>query len=344
MNKIERLNRKVNNYLYDHIFLRETLHFTKGFFVALFTAVFYAFAFYCFITPAVENHATIEGSSIITGGVGGVTQVFYLLIRIFGGQIDQLVLQSICYFAFNIPILTFAYFKVGKRFAILSLINVALSSIFIQLFGGNFFGLHFDFTLAKEVATALQGQHLTRVLFGGVCIGCASALAFKNEISCGGIDVFSYYFSLRKSTSVGKYATAINSCIIVAFSILTIILNKGQYAYIGFLNFMYGILYLFVVMLVVDFINNRNKKVQIQIITSIDGLEHVLIANFPHSTTIVKGMGGYSHADKNILYMIVSSNEVKKVINLVRKVDPHSFITVTALIQAYGNFYIKPIE
>ena len=344
MNKIERLNRKVNNYLYDHIFLRETLHFTKGFFVALFTAVFYAFAFYCFITPAVENHATIEGSSIITGGVGGVTQVFYLLIRIFGGQIDQLVLQSICYFAFNIPILTFAFFKVGKRFAILSLINVALSSIFIQLFGGNFFGLHFDFTLAKEVATALQDQHLTRVLFGGVCIGCASALAFKNEISCGGIDVFSYYFSLRKSTSVGKYATAINSCIIVAFSTLTIILNKGQYAYIGFLNFMYGIVYLFVVMLVVDFINNRNKKVQIQIITSIDGLEHVLIANFPHSTTIVKGMGGYSHADKNILYMIVSSNEVKKVINLVRKVDPHSFITVTALIQAYGNFYIKPIE
>ena len=344
MNKIERLNRKANNYLYDHIFLRETLHFTKGFFVALFTAVFYAFAFYCFITPAVEDHATIEGSSIITGGVGGITQVFYLLIRIFGGQIDQLVLQSICYFAFNIPILTFAFFKVGKRFAILSLINVALSSIFIQLFGGNFFGLHFDFTLAKEVATALQDQHLTRVLFGGVCIGCASALAFKNEISCGGIDVFSYYFSLRKSTSVGKYATAINSCIIVAFSILTIILNKGQNAYIGFLNFMYGILYLFVVMLVVDFINNRNKKVQIQIITSIDGLEHVLIANFPHSTTIVKGMGGYSHADKNILYMIVSSNEVKKVINLVRKVDPHSFITVTALIQAYGNFYIKPIE
>ena len=344
MNKFERFNRKANNYLYDHIRLKETLHFSKGFLVALFSAMFYAFAFYCFITPAIEDHTTIDGSSIITGGVGGITQVFYLLIRICGGQIDQLLLQSICYFAFNIPILTFAFFKIGKKFAILSLINVGLSSLFIQLFGGNFFGLHFDFTLAKEVAAALQDQHLTRVLFGGVCIGFASALAFKNEISCGGIDVFSYYFSLRKSTSVGKYATTINSCIIVTFSILTIILNKGQYVHIGFLNFMYGILYLFVVMLVVDFINNRNKKVQIQIITAIDGLEHVLIANFPHSTTIVKGVGGYSHADKNIHYMIVSSNEVKKVINLVRKVDPHSFITVTALIQAYGNFFIKPVE
>lgn len=344
MGKIERLKRKVNNYLFDHIHLRETLHFTKGFFVAAFAAMFYAFAFYCFITPANEDHSTIVGSSVITGGVGGITQVFYLLIRICGGQIDQLLLQSICYFAFNIPILTFAFFKVGKKFAILSLINVGLSSLFIQLFGGNFFGLHFEFTLAHDIALQLESQHLARVLFGGVCIGFASALAFKNEISCGGIDVFSYYFSLRKSTSVGKYATTINSCIIITFSVLTIILNKGAYVEIGFLNFMYGILYLFVVMLVVDFINNRNKKVQIQIITAVEGLEHVLIANFPHSTTIVKGMGGYSHAERNVHYMVVSSNEVKRVINLVRKVDPHSFISVTALMQAYGNFFIKPVE
>ena len=97
-------------------------------------------------------------------------------------------------------------------------------------------------------------------------------------------------------------------------------------------------------MLVVDFVNIRNKKVQIQIITSFADISSVLIANFPHSTTIVRGKGGYSHADKNVLYMVVSSNEVKRVVNLVKKVDSHSFITVTSLIQAYGNFYIKPVE
>ena len=344
MRKIERLKRKVNNYLFDHIGLRETLSFTKGFFIAAFTALFYAFAFYCFITPAVENHATIEGSSIITGGVGGITQVLYLIIKLAGGSIDPFLLQSICYFGFNIPILTFAFFKVGKKFAILSLINVGLSSLFIQLFGGNFFGLSFDFTLAKEVASALSNQHLTRVLFGGICVGLASAIAFKNEISCGGIDVFSYYFSLRKSTSVGKYATTINSTIIITFSILTIAINQGQNVHIGLLNFMYGIVYLFAVMLVVDFINNRNKKVQIQIITAVDGIEQVLIANFPHSTTTIKGKGGYSHADRNVVYMIVSSNEVKRVISLVKKIDHNSFISVTALVQVYGNFFIKPVE
>ena len=99
-----------------------------------------------------------------------------------------------------------------------------------------------------------------------------------------------------------------------------------------------------VVMLVVDFINTRNKKVQVQIVTSVEGIENVLIANFPHSATVMKGKGGYSRSEKNVLYMVVSSNEVKHVVSLVRKIDPHSFISVTSLIQAYGNFYIKPIE
>ena len=35
---------------------------------------------------------------------------------------------------------------------------------------------------------------------------------------------------------------------------------------------------------------------------------------------------------------------VKRVIDLVRKVDQHAFITVTSLVQAYGNFFIKPLE
>ena len=73
-------------------------------------------------------------------------------------------------------------------------------------------------------------------------------------------------------------------------------------------------------------------------------MSSILISNFPHSTTIVDAKGGYSHQEKKVIYMTVSSNEVRKVVNLVRRVDQHSFVTVTALIQAYGNFFVKPIE
>ena len=336
MKKISKIKRRFQNYLYDHIYVKEGISIAKGVFIGAITALLYAFGFYCFVSPYVVDHTTIMGSAITTGGVGGISQVVWMISQLCGGKIDAQDMQSILYFSLNIPILIFAYFKIGKKFSLLTLVNVGLSSLFIQLFK--------QVELAHLVAKALQTEHLARVLFSAVSIGLASSIAFRNEISCGGIDVISYYFALRKSTSVGKYATMLNSLIILSYFCLTLAQNQGQYQEVAFLNLLFSFLYLFAVMLVVDFVNIRNKKVQIQIITTVSDISYVLIANFPHSTTTVSAKGGYSHTDKTVVYMVVSSNEVRKVVALVKKVDPHSFITVTSLIQAYGNFFIKPIE
>ncbi len=336
MNRLQRWKRKTSNFMYDHIHLSEGLHVSFEVIIAALSALLYAFGFYCFISPAEAKPSTLEGSSITTGGVGGISQVIWLIISLCGGNLDPYTVQSIFYFALNIPILLFAFFKIGKKFTLVTLVNVGLSSLFILLFK--------EVPLAKQIAELLETEHLARVLFASVTIGLASSIAFKFEISCGGIDVISYYFALRKSTSVGKYATALNSLIIVTYSVLTISHNGGKLVDLAFLNLMFSFLYLFATMLVVDFINIRNKKVQIQIITTFADISSVLIANFPHSTTKVTGVGGYSKQEKTIVYMVVSSSEAKHVVRLVKKIDPHSFITITSLIQAYGNFFIKPIE
>lgn len=336
MRKIDKIKKKWTDFKFDHIHLMNGLSIAKSSLFAIVAAALYAFSFYCFITPAVVDHTTIIGSSVITGGVGGLSQVFTIILDVCGAKTDPYLIQSICYFAFNIPILIFAFFKVGKKFALITLLNVLLSSLFIQLFN------HID--LMKEIAKNLEGEHLTRVLFGGLCVGLSSALAYRGEVSCGGMDVFSYYFSLRKSTSVGKYSVMLNGAIIVVYTIMTIIYNGGQRLDIAILNFMYSLLYLFITSLVIDFINKRNKKVQLQIITTNEAMSSILIANFPHSTTIVNAEGGYSHKPRKIIYMTISSNEVKMVMNIIRKIDSHAFVSVTALIQAYGNFFIKPVE
>ena len=336
MKKIDRIKKKWNDYKYDHVKLLHGLDIGKSTVLSIVAAALYAFSFYCFITPAFVDHTTTAGSSIITGGVGGISQVITLIVDMTGGNADPYLMQSILYFSINIPILIFAFFKVGKRFAILTLLNVGLSSAFIQLFN--------YIQITKDIAQAISDEHLARVLFAGTLVGTGSAIAYKGEISCGGIDVFSYYFAMRKSTSVGKYSTMINSVIILTYTVLTISINQGNFIHVALLNFMYSIVYLFMNMLVVDFINTKNKKVQLQIITGTASMSSILIANFPHSTTIVDGVGGYSHAEKKIIYMTISSNEVKRVVTLAKKVDKSTFISVTPLIQAYGNFFIKPVE
>ena len=337
MKKIDRFKKRFNDYRYDHVKFFIGLNYSWSGFCAILGAALYAFAFYCFITPFEVNHATIEGSSIITGGVGGISQVITLILELCGLPADPYTIQSIFYIALNVPIILFAFFKVGRKFAIFTLINVGLSSLFIQLFN--------NIPLFTEIAETLSGEsHLTRVLFAGVGVGLASAIAYKGGISCGGIDVFSYYFATKKSTSVGKYSATLNGMIISTYTILTIIINKGELVHIALLNFVYSIVYVFICMMVIDLINTKNKKVQLQIITNHGDMSSILISNFPHGTTLVNARGGYTNAEKTVIYMTISSNEVKKVISLARKVDEHAFVSVYPLVQAYGNFFIKPVE
>ena len=346
MKKSEKIKRKINDYLFDHRILRASLEHLNAFAHALIAALIFAFGFASFITPAVVEG--VEGLHIATGGVSGVSQTIALALKM-AGVINNVsddkvsTVISIAYFVINIPILTFAFFKIGKRFALYSLINVGLSSLFIFIFTHpEIFHIHIAQLIAQN--DMIYNHELVRVLFGAVTVGVSSAFAYRGDVSCGGIDVFSYYFALRKSSSIGKYGILINSVIITSYSTLLVISTRGSDWESGVIAFFFSILYLFVANLIIDAINLRNKKIQVQIITNSEYLTPVLIANFPHGATVVNGEGAYSHQARKVIFMVVSSSQVKDVVTLARKVDHHAFITVTPLSQVYGNFFIKPVE
>ncbi len=206
MKKSEKIKRKINDYLFDHRILRASLAHLTAFAHALIAALIFAFGFASFITPAVVEG--VEGLHIATGGVSGVSQTIALALKM-GGVINNVsddkvsTVISIAYFVINIPILTFAFFKIGKRFAIYSLVNVGLSSLFIFIFTHpEIFHIQIAQLIAKN--PMIYNHELVRVLFGAVTVGVSSAFAYRGDVSCGGIDVFSYYFALRKSSSIGK--------------------------------------------------------------------------------------------------------------------------------------------
>lgn len=346
MRKIAKLKRKFNNFLFDHYKTRMTLDYIKTFIFCVLAGIIFAIGYSCFILPP-ENSSSI---TIVTGGVSGIAQNFLLLFEIANVDVNAALISSIFYFAMNVPIAIFAFFFIGKKFAIFTFINVIATSLFINLLP--------QIPLFIDISTLLQdnlmdpaaltgnanfGGLILRIMFAAVCTGGSSALAFRTGSSCGGIDVFSYYFSLRKSTGVGKYAIAINAVIVIIHAILLIIQIPNQ-AYLSIISVLLAITYIFICAIVVDFINVRNKKVQIQIITENESLSTVLISNFTHSATVLKGKGAYSKKDKYTIYMVVPTLESKDVISLARKVDEHAFISVSSLIQVYGNFFIRPVE
>lgn len=339
---------KFNSYLYNHIWLKYAIDYGQTFFMSVLSAAIFAFGVNCFLDPAALGGPMEDSVTLVSGGSSGLAQVILLSIQTLGVNItNKSIIFSSLYLAINIPLIVIAFIGVGKRFAIFTLVNVASAFLFSNVFHGELF---------SHIALYVNefGGLLPRAFFAGICTGLSSAIAFKWETSAGGFDIISYYVSLRRSTSVGKYAVMINVTIVTAFTILTAINGGNTPVKIGDITLepwavaisgmWFTVVYLFTCMIVIDAINVRNKKAQLQIITNNQDMPRLLIAAIPHGATIVNAKGAFSGEGRLVIYMVVSSLEIKKVVKTVQEIDSKSFINVTPLNQVYGQFYSRPIK
>lgn len=362
MEWFKKLKNRTEDYLFDHPKQKKAYNWAYITVIEVISALIYAFGIKSFVNPSTEcveiwqsqNPDLISKADIaspthlIGGGATGVSQCIIRLLNIFfnvntvGGQGFDLenLLLSVLYFAINIPLFLFAFKKISKQFTIFTAMNVGLCSLFIRIIPDQVIAQTFN----------LYTDMLARALFGGITTGLATGLAMTVGSCTGGTDIVTTYFSEKKSTSVGKYLILINMSIVLLYVILSVIAHTANPEWNTqdnnkvIASALYTVVYSFVSAKVMDFINRKNKKVEIQVFTSDENVSQVLIHAFPHSCTIIDGKGAYSGQKKYVLYMVISKPEAKKAIKIVKTADPQSFITVQDLSQVYGRFYIKPIE
>lgn len=337
MTRRERLERKYNSLVYNHLWLKYLIEYGVAVIATLFSAAIFAFGVNVFLEPGLLGGDASGITTMVSGGSSGAAQVFNLLFEINGVTIknNPHLIFTLFYLLVNLPLIVLAYKGIGKRFGTLTLLNVGTVFILSNLMHGGFFR-----DLAVYINT--NSGMLGRALFAGVCTGLSSAIAFKVDASAGGFDIVTYYISSKKSTLVGKYNVVINGVIIASFTIIKAISSHNLPDAFG--SVWFSFIYLLTVMLVIDVINVRNKKAQIQIITTNKDLPKLLLANIPHGATLVDAKGVYSDTEKFIIYMVVSTTEVKRAIKVIKQLDPESFVNVTSLQQVYGNFHMKPVK
>ena len=339
--KKKTLKSKISDVLYDHSRLKATVHNGGALVVVIVSAFLFAFGFKCFLAPA--NGA----QRLVSGGVSGVSQVIILFVDVVSGDWITSnhhydLFYSILYFGLNVPIFILAWRGIGKRFATLTLVNVVFVSLFTQLLG--FMDESVLFNIAKFCGE--NGGLITRALFAGVCTGMSSSIAYRVGASAGGIDVVAYYIALKKSTLVGRYSVYINIVILSAYTLLSMVDNSfsGDASAIAFTIALFSIVYMIMTMIVVDMINQRNKKVKVEIISTKEDLGRIIMANIPHGATLVHGTGAFTGSEKYIFTVIISMYEVKQTVQIIREADPSAFVTVVELKQVYGNFFIPPVK
>ena len=107
-------------------------------------------------------------NQLSTGGFTGIATIFYYLFHFSMGTVIL---------ALNIPFFILAFFKIGKKLVIKSIIGTSLLSLFIDLF---------------EKIPTLTNDRLLACIYGGIFIGFGLALVLKANASTGGTDLITY--------------------------------------------------------------------------------------------------------------------------------------------------------
>ena len=335
MKFLKKIYKNIEEFFYDHPIFRQVCEYLFTLLMACLSSFVYAYNFRAFIAPLYGNQ-----QAIVTGGASGVSQIIEKIAEIMGVPINEqlgnssigYIIQSAFYVIINIPLIILAFKKIGKKFALFTVINVSMYFVFANIIPDSICNIYYSSAPKLEI--------FGRAVFSGVLTGLTASIAITNGHSAGGIDIISVYLTDKNTNaSIGKISMTVNVFIIIAYSLLTFI-EDGNLSFLSVA--LYSFVYFFVSSTVTDSLVVRNKKESLQIITSNDKIPDMLIAYFPHSATIVQGKGAYSKKDKLIIYIVLSTHEVKKCTKLVHEVDPNAFIISTKVNSLNGRFYIAP--
>lgn len=244
-------------------------------------------------------------NNIIDGGIVGVSIILSYLTKI---NLGLLI------FVINIPFFFLAFNKIGKKFVIQTFYAIGMLSLAV-----NFLTVHH-----------LPTTHdlLLATVFGGIALGTGVGLVLKNEGSLDGTEIMSLVLSKKFGFSVGEWIMTFNIFIYGASGLV-----------FGWNKAMYAVLTYFIAFKVIDIVlEGLNSSKSIRIISEKSyEIGQELLTSLNIGVTYLKGVGAYSGAEKTIVFCVVSRLEMAKMKEIIKNIDPHAFISVVDVHEAYGG-------
>lgn len=259
------------------------------------------------VVAAFALETFLVSNQIIDGGVIGISMIISHVTK---WNLGLLVI------VLNTPFIILAFRKMGKMFVL----QTAYANIILAL-ALNFFQ-HYKVT----------GDLLLATVFGGIILGTGVGLILKNEASLDGTEILSLLVSKKFGCSVGEFIMGIN---------IFIYLVAGKV--FGWENAMYSILTYFIASKVIDVVmEGLNSSKSVEIISDEAGaIGNALIEKLDISVTYLRGIGGYSGQDKDIIYCVISRLELPKMLEIIKEIDPRAFVAVVDVHEAYGGRFKK---
>ena len=281
-------------YMKNSIIFRRVIQYL----VIVIGCVIYAVGFQFFMYP----------NDIVSGGIVGVAMIFNKLMPVPVGVMTIIL---------NIPLFIVAWRYFGLDFLISSLVGMALSSAFVDLFA------MFNIVLTNDPMLAS--------VIGGVFKGIGLGVIYYVGSTTGGVDIVAKMLRMKNPhMNLGTILLLIDAAIITAYAI---ILNKYESA-------MYSVIAMFVVSKVIDLAlyGIDNSCICYIISEKSSDISHEIISGHMHrGVTILDGRGAYSGKEKQVIMCVIKRQQIAEIRRIIRTLDEYAFFIVSDAKNVFGN-------
>jgi uncharacterized membrane-anchored protein YitT (DUF2179 family) len=269
------------------------------------------------ILMAFNINTFVHAGGLIPGGVTGLSLLIKESALRFGGVE---VPFSVLLYALNAVPVIISFRYIGKWFTLYSCLMIVVS------------GLLTDFMPAMFTEFLQLHDTLLSAIFGGLLNAAATILCLVAGATSGGTDFIAIFMSERYGRDAWNAIFAANCVVLVAAGYL-FALDKA----------LYSIIFQFTTTFVLNSMYHGYQQKTLLIITNNADAVYALIRDITHhDATSFTGIGQYEKAERVLLYSVVAANDVPKLVNEIKKIDPLSFINILKTEQLTGKFYKPP--
>lgn len=223
--------------------------------------------------------------------------------------------------ALNVPLIGLAWWKLGIRPLVKTIVTTLLLSFFIDLF--------------TAILPPYSNNILLAAVLGGVLCGIGMGVIFVRGATTGGTDLISLLLNRAfPNLSVGSLLLLVDATVVV-FAVL--VFRDIEVA-------LYSIVTIFVTTRTIDAIMQGvdHAKVIYIVTERGDDILAQLAGELGRGVTVLQGRGGYTKRDKHVLMLVTRRNMFAQTLKAVKAIDNKAFLFVTDATEVHGEGF-KPI-
>ena len=225
----------------------------------------------------------------------------------------------------NVPLFIYGLKKQGFAFTVYSLYTVAIYSLGAWLITDI---LPIDVSMASPLA---GNDLLLCAIFGGLISGVGSGLTIRSGGAIDGVEVMAVIFSKGLGITVGTFVMVYN---VLLYVLCGFAMNSWILPLYSIVTYAAGLK-------TIDFIVegfDRSKEAMI-VTEKPKEICAALGETFGSGTTYINARGGYSGADKAVIYFVVNRFQIVRMRELVHRIDPKAFITISEVADVFKSMH-----